>query len=80
MGALSDESVEHHRHAIADEPIERMDPQAHPSIRNAGVHDIEAVRYSGGTWLLTCVPWYRWSWVSQEAGKLNWTLSLRTPL
>ena len=36
--------------------------------------------YSGGTWLLTCVPWYRWSWVLQGPGKLNWTLSLRTPL
>jgi hypothetical protein len=37
-------------------------------------------RYSGGTWLLTWVPWYRWSWSLQAAGKKNWTLSLRTPL
>jgi hypothetical protein len=28
-------------------------------------------RYSGGTWLLTCGPWYRWSWSLHAAGKLN---------
>jgi ribosomal protein S18 acetylase RimI-like enzyme len=44
MDALSDEPVEHHRHAIAHEPIERMDPRAHHSlIRSAGVRDIAAV-------------------------------------
>jgi ribosomal protein S18 acetylase RimI-like enzyme len=44
MGELSDEPVEHGPHAIADGPIEHMDPQAHhPSIRSAGVRDIAAV-------------------------------------
>lgn len=30
-----------------------------------------APRYSGGTWLLTCGPWYRWSWSLHAAGNLN---------
>jgi hypothetical protein len=50
-------------------------PRSRPPINAAGRWG-----YSGGTWLLTCVPWYRWSWSLQEAGKPNWTLSLRTPL
>ena len=43
-----------------------------------GGHGVQS--YRGGTWLLTCGPWYRWSWSLQAAGKKNWTLSLRTPL